>query len=91
MEELRYILGRLPQRELDIRRSAARDATFRAICSDYEEAAKARDHWRQAVGHGDTTAERKVEDYTDLLVELEQEILSHLGGPKFERDDPQKD
>jgi hypothetical protein len=85
MEELRYIIERLPQRELDLRRSFARDGSFRAICSDYEEAARARNHWRQAGRHGDPTAERKVEDYTDLLAELEQEILSHLSGPKLER------
>ncbi|MCK1740492.1 hypothetical protein IVA80_06330 [Bradyrhizobium sp. 139] len=91
MEELRYIIERLPRRELDIRRNFARDASFRAICSDFEEAAKARDHWQQAVLRGDPTGERKVEDYTDLLVELEQEILSHLNGPKIERDDSQKD
>jgi hypothetical protein len=91
MEELRHIVGRLPQRELDIRRRFARDASFRAICSDYEEAAKARDHWQQAAKRGDLTGERKVEDYTDLLVELEQEILSHLSDPKLEGDTSEKD
>ncbi|MET4040986.1 hypothetical protein [Bradyrhizobium sp. RT6a] len=91
MEELRYIVERLPERELDIRRRFARDASFRAICSDYEEAAKARDHWRQAAKRGDLTGERKVEDYADLLLELEQEILSHLSDPKPERDNSQED
>jgi hypothetical protein len=85
MEELRYLIDRLPQRELDIRRRFTRDASFRAICSDYEEAAKARDHWQQAVKRGDPTGERKVAEYTDLLIELEKEILSYLSGPKLER------
>jgi hypothetical protein len=85
MGELRHIIERFPQRELDLRRSFARDGSFRAICSDYEEAAKACEHWRQAVKRGDPTGERKVEDYEELLVELEQEILSHLSDPKLER------
>ncbi|WP_375166853.1 hypothetical protein [Bradyrhizobium sp. CCGB20] len=78
MEGIRTIIDHFPQRELDIRRRFARDASFRAICADYEEAAKAQHHWQQAANQGDPTAARNVEDYTNLLIELEREILSHL-------------
>lgn len=77
MEQFRSIIERLPQRELDIRRRYGRDAQFRTVCADYEEAAAAFRHWRGLAEQ----AGGKAEEYTGILQELEAEILSRLGRP----------
>ncbi len=77
MEEIRSIVARFPQRELDIRRRCSRDARFRSVCMDYEEAAAALRHWQKAAGDGD----RKIGEYTQFLGELEAEILAQLDRP----------
>jgi len=77
MEEIRSIVARFPQRALDIRRRCSRDARFRSVCVDYEEAAAALRHWRQVAKEGD----RKVEEYAQFLGELEAEILGQLDRP----------
>lgn len=74
MEEIRSIVARFPQRELEIRRRCARDTRFRSVCVDYEEAAAALRHWQQVSG----AEEEKVEEYRSFLGELEAEILAHL-------------
>jgi len=78
MEEIRSVMACFPQRELDIRRCVIRDASFRAICSDYEEAVRARDHWQKIAREGDIEGERIVKDYNNLLSELEEEIVAYL-------------
>jgi hypothetical protein len=80
MEEIRSIVVRFPQRELDIRRRCARDTHFKSICQDYEEAARALRYWQKAAQAGDRKkeADRKVEEYGSFLGELEAEILAHL-------------
>jgi hypothetical protein len=80
MEDIRAIVTRLPQRELDIRRRCARDADFRSICMDHEEAARALRYWQKVAQMGDRKkgADRNVEEYQGLLDELEAEILAHL-------------
>lgn len=75
--EIRSIIARFPKRELDIRRRSSHDAHFKSVCMDYEEAAAALRHWQQAAGEGD----RKVEEYTQFLGELETEILAQLDRP----------
>lgn len=74
MEGVRSILARFPQRELEIRRRCARDAHFRSVCSDYEEASAALCHWQRAGEEGSG----KVVEYRDFLSELEAEILAQL-------------
>jgi hypothetical protein len=81
MEEFRSILARFPQREFDIRRRLARDPSFKSICSDYEDATKALRHWQRATKAGDPEGGGKVEDYNNLVIELEQEVLEHLDRP----------
>lgn len=71
---IRSILYRLPRRELEIRRVCARDAGFRSVCTDYEEAASALRHWQQLAKEGDP----KVDEYARLLGELEEEIVAQL-------------
>jgi len=75
MENIRSILARFPQRELDIRRRCRRDPGFKSVCEDYEEATKALHHWRKVAKKGDP----KIEEYTNFLGELEAEILAKLG------------
>lgn len=74
MEEIRSIVARFPQRELDIRRRCARDPHFRAICADYEEATAALHYWQRVAKDGD----RRVAEYAAFLGELEAEILDRL-------------
>ncbi len=69
------IVARLPQRELEIRRRCAQSVQFRSVCADFEEAAKALRYWQGAGRGGD----RMVEEYIELLGELEAEILAQLG------------
>lgn len=73
MEVLRSIAQRFPQRELEIRRRCARDAKFASVCSDYEEAASALQHWRQAA-----VGDPRVQEYEQLVAELAAEILAEL-------------
>jgi hypothetical protein len=77
VENIRSIIARFPERELDIRRRCARDARFRSVCTDYEEAAAALRYWKKATREGD----RKDEEYSNFLEELEAEILAQLDHP----------
>jgi len=78
MEQIPTIVHRLPHRELEIRRCWARDTRFRAICTDHEEASRALAHWRTATSEGNGNGQRNVEEYTRLLNELEEEIVTFL-------------
>jgi hypothetical protein len=80
MEDIRSIAARLPQHAFSIRRRFARDAHFRSICMDYEEAARALKYWQKVAQEGDRKkeADRNVEEYASLLGELEAEILADL-------------
>jgi hypothetical protein len=77
VENIRSIIARFPVRELDIRRRCARDARFRSVCTDYEEAAAALRYWKKVATEGD----RKAEEYSNFLTELESEILDRLDHP----------
>jgi hypothetical protein len=76
VEDIRSIVARLPQRELDIRRRWTRDQHFRSVCGDYEEAALALGYWQTKEGGG-----RMVDEYTALVSELEAELLALLERP----------
>lgn len=78
MEDIRSIVARFPRRELEIRGRCARDADFRSICTEYEEAATALRHWQKRAKEGAKEGEQRVEEYTSFLGELEAEILAHL-------------
>ncbi|GIQ73947.1 hypothetical protein ACE103_06380 [Bradyrhizobium sp. ma5] len=81
MEVIRSIVARFPRRELDIRRCFNRDAQFRAVCADYDEAMKALRRWQQAARQNDPEAGPRAADYERLVGELEEEVLAHLNGP----------
>ena len=65
---------RLPQHASTIRRLQARDPDFRSICDDYDDARRALQHWEAA---GQAAPER-VEEYRQILKELEAEALAIL-------------
>ena len=78
MEDIRSIVGRLPQRELDIRRRWLCDEDFRSVCMDYEDATSGLRYWQTR------EAEEKdlmVREYAELMAELEAEILALLDRP----------
>ena len=74
MDNIWSLVARFPERELDIRRRYARDVHFRAVCADYEEASTALAYWKKIAKEGD----RKLAEYSNLLDELEVEILAQL-------------
>jgi hypothetical protein len=74
VEIIRSITARFPERELDIRRRCVCDVQFRSVCADYEEAAAALRYWKKVAREGD----RKIEEYSNFLTELESEILDRL-------------
>ncbi|MCF3935367.1 hypothetical protein L1787_18390 [Acuticoccus sp. M5D2P5] len=76
-DSIRSIVERFPERELELYRRCARDARFRAVCADYEEASAALLRWQNvpATGPG------RVDEYRHLLAELEVEILAQLERP----------
>jgi hypothetical protein len=78
MEDIGLIVTRYPRRELEIRGRCVRDANFRSICADYEEAATALHHWQKRAKEGAKKGDQRVEEYTSFLSELEAEILEHL-------------
>jgi hypothetical protein len=85
LEVLGSIVRKLPQHEFNVRRLYARDENFRAICTDYEEAAKALRRWQQ-VGDGD----RRAAEYAQMMEELLTEILSRLEAPTAAADAPSR-
>lgn len=58
-----------------------RDSTFRNVCENYEEAARAAEYWRDAP----TRSAERADEYGALVSELEEEIVMRLrrdaGGP----------
>jgi hypothetical protein len=74
MPKFTTILGQFPDFELDIRRLAARDPDFAAICEDYDEAARALRNW-EAAG---PNYEARAGEYRDMVGELEGEIFRAL-------------
>lgn len=81
MGEIRDIVARFPQRELDIRRRAARDSRFRALCRDYGEATAALRHWREVADRGHDPGGQIACEYAVFVGELEGEILATLDAP----------
>ncbi|MER2507876.1 hypothetical protein [Amaricoccus sp.] len=65
-----HVLSQFPSAELAIHRFYARDADFRSICDDYEEALAALRHWQ-----GDAA---RATDFQRLATELESEIAAFL-------------
>lgn len=65
-----HVLSRFPSDELAIHRLYARDAAFRGICNDYEEAIAALGHWQDDPIRGG--------DFRRLAAEIEDELAEFL-------------
>jgi hypothetical protein len=74
VDALAALVRRFPDHARSIRRLEGADATFRAICDDYGEALRALAHWQTA----DQSALQRVEEYRQLVKELEDEALAAL-------------
>jgi hypothetical protein len=72
---IEVLVRRFPDHARSIRRLEAQDATFRAICEDYADALRALEHWRGA----GQSAQQRIEDYRQIVTELEDEVLAALG------------
>ncbi|TCR79643.1 hypothetical protein [Rhizobium sp. BK376] len=72
MSGLNLLVARWPHRELSIRRLFTRNADFRALCEDYEDALRAMRHWQ------DAGSEPKAEEFRNLAAEIETEIVRML-------------
>jgi hypothetical protein len=75
-DEIEALACRFPQHASKIRRLQARDPDFRSICDDYGEAQRALQYW-EAVGQA---APGRVEEYREMVKELEAEVLAILQG-----------
>jgi uncharacterized protein YdcH (DUF465 family) len=75
-DEIQALACRFPQHASSIRRLHARDSCFRSICDDYSEAQRALKYW-EAVGQA---APGRVEEYREMVKELEAEVLAILQG-----------
>jgi len=74
VREIETLVRRFPEHELAVRRLYARDPTFRTICGDYDEALRGLRQWQSA----DTPANDRIEQYRELLNDLESEALKFV-------------
>jgi hypothetical protein len=70
MSEVKAIVGRFPMQELALRRFYTTDPEFKAACDDYAAATCALVCWKDD--------ETRVEEYQQIIKELEDEILEYL-------------
>ena len=80
MQNPSALLERLPSRELELRRLAARDEEFRCACEDYELAAQALRHWERDEQNADRAAE-----YRQIANEIADEIVARLDATSTRR------
>ncbi|TPE47728.1 hypothetical protein [Amaricoccus solimangrovi] len=71
MGRLVHVVALFPDDELAIHRLYTRDAGFRAVCDDYEEALAALARW-------ETVDAAKADDFRRLASEIEAEIAAYL-------------
>jgi len=69
------ILKRFPEHQNAAKRLFKESESFQTMCEDYLKCAKALDHWNQS---GMDIAPLRRMEYTDLMQELEEEILQKL-------------
>jgi hypothetical protein len=73
-ELIRHIEAQLPDAQQRVNDRLPGDENFREICSEYEECVKCLTYWRSS----EQRNRDRVEEYAQLLQELEQEILRLL-------------
>ena len=69
------VMQRFPDHKDAIRHLFREDETFQAICEDYHECTQALRYWRQSAS-GEAPA--RIEEYRDLMENLEEEIAFYL-------------
>ncbi len=69
------VLARFGSQSHQIQRLFDIDETFREVCENYAECARALGHWSRSSGED----LRRADDYRAMLEELEREIDSYLG------------
>jgi hypothetical protein len=78
-DETGNLARRFPGQGAALRRLYMRDQAFRAICTDYNVALRAYQHWLATPGGpNDTPAESRLADYRKLMEELENETRERL-------------
>ena len=70
-----HILERFPDRGETIALLMKEDPEFRAMCEDYDDCVNALRYWAQSK---EPEAETKVNEYRDLIQELEKEVTEAL-------------
>jgi hypothetical protein len=68
---------KLPDREPEIRRLAARDESFRTLCEDLGDAVQALDHW---VASATLVVPERISEYRTLIEALVAEMQASLDG-----------
>ncbi len=72
------VLSRFPHLAEVIRRTYAADEPFRELCGDHAECVRMIERVRRADGEHD----HRFEQYLELRIHLEHELLSRIGGPE---------
>ena len=70
-----FVLKRFPQHSEKIQQVFSKDPSFQSLCEDYRACSKALKYWSGATS--DKAAARR-EEYRQLLLELEEEVLLYL-------------
>jgi hypothetical protein len=76
-EALFAAVQRFPDRQRALEALAARDESFRSLCSDFAEAQVALQRWRDSAS---PVRERRCSEYEELVESLAVEIASGLDG-----------
>ena len=72
---LSLIMERFPEEGLALRRLFKMSPSFQSLCNDYRECLAALQNWQQSTSEEAPTWR---DEYTKLLLELEQEIRQYL-------------
>ncbi len=76
-DPLREVLARFPESRDRIRELFQADEQFRELCTDYGQCQAALQRFReQDADRGD-----RIEQYTELRVSIEQELVGKISGP----------
>jgi len=75
-EKTHHVLERLPEHRHAIQERMLVDREFRSLCDDYDDALEALRRWEAS---GDQHREIRVEEFSKLVEDLEEEIVRELG------------
>ena len=85
-DTLNLIRGLFPGREQLIEHAFHDQGSFRDLCEGYRRCVEARQRWEQLSG---AEAPPQLQEYTELLAELSQEIETWLDAAEPRQTDPQ--